>query len=66
MEIRTADTVGYRIGNETVYLKCVRKEELHNLEEDEIITIGELEERDNFYICDRHKGHFHLLNLPLR
>ncbi len=63
MELKPSDIVGYRIGNETVCLKCMRKDELGNLEEDEIITAYELEGRDHLYICNRHHGHFHLLNL---
>ncbi len=55
---KPTDIIGYRIGNETVCLKCAGKEELQNLEKDKIITASELEGRDDLYICDRHKGTF--------
>ena len=35
------DIVGYRIGNEIVCLKCVREDEVHDLEPDEIICISQ-------------------------
>jgi hypothetical protein len=55
--IKDDDVKGYQVGEEVFCKQCITKDELHTLQEDELILERAFDD-ENFCFCDRCKEQF--------